>query len=80
MQLKFAREDLTKEPKVVDVDKLLVEIEEKKPVIYYLDKTNNPKDIVAFAEKVEKTKSNIYLREVKYSLDEDDYMYEVHIL
>ncbi len=80
MQIKLAREDLTKEPKAVDVDKLLAEIEEKKPIIYYLDRTNNPKDIIAFAEKVEKTKANIYLREVKYTLDEEDYMYEVHIL
>lgn len=80
MQIKLAREDLSKEPKSVDIDKLLVEIEEKKPIIYYLDKTNNPKDIIAFAERVEKAKNNIYLREVKYTLDEEDYVYEVHIL
>jgi HP0268 len=80
MQLKLAREELGKEPKAIDADKLLEEMLESKPCIRYLDKTNVGKDMVTFAEKVEKAKANVYLREVKFGLDPEEFMYEVHVL
>jgi hypothetical protein len=35
---------------------------------------------VALVEHFEEKEFSVYLREVKYGLDEGDYMYEVHIL
>ncbi len=80
MQLKLAREDLSSNPKTITLDKLLEEVGAKRPCIYYIDKTNAHKDLIAVVEKLEAISSSIYLREVKYGLDEQDYMYEVHII
>lgn len=80
MQLKLAREDLSSNPKTITLDKLLEEVGTKRPCIYYFDKTNSHKDLIAVVEKLEAISSSIYLREVKYGLDEQDYMYEVHII
>ena len=80
MQLKLAREDLNSNPKSITVEKLLEEVAAKRPCIYYFDKSNSHKDLIALVEKVEKLSASIYLREVKYGLDEQDYMYDVHII
>lgn len=80
MQLKLAREDQSSNPKTITIEKLLEEITVKRPCIYYFDKSNSHKDLIALVEKVEKINASIYLREVKYGLDEGDYMYEVHIV
>ncbi len=80
MQLKLARKDLNSDPKSISIEKLLEEIATKRPCIYYFDKSNSHKDLIALVEKVEKLNASIYLREVKYGLDEQDYMYEVHII
>ena len=80
MQLKLAGEDSNANPKTVTVDKLLEEAMTKRPCIYYFDKSNSHKDLIALVEKVEKLHAGIYLREVKYGLDEQDYLYEVHII
>ena len=48
--------------------------------IFYFDKENSHKDLVALVEHFEDMNYSVYLREVKYGLDENDYMYEVHIL
>lgn len=48
--------------------------------IFYFDKENSHKDLVALVEHFEEKDFSVYLREVKYGLDEADYMYEVHIL
>lgn len=80
MQLKLAREDLNSNPKTITVEKLLEEISTKRPCIYYFDKSNSHKDLIALVEKVEKLGASIYLREAKYGLDEGDYLYEVHFI
>lgn len=80
MQLKLAREDNNSNPKIITVEKLLEEVAAKRPCIYYFDKSNSHKDLITLVEMVEKMNAGIYLREVKYGLDEQDYLYEVHII
>lgn len=48
--------------------------------IFYFDKENSHKDLVALVEHFETKGFSVYLREIKYGLGEGDYMYEVHIL
>ena len=55
-------------------------LESKKMDIFYCDKENSHKDMMALMEYFEKKGKHVYFREVKYGLDEGDYMYEFHIL
>ena len=80
MQLKLARDEINSNPKIITLEKLLEEIGTKRPCIYYFDKSNSHKDLIALVEQIEGINASIYLREVKYGRDEQDYMYEVHIV
>ena len=48
--------------------------------IYYFDKDNSHKNMVALVDSFEGDGYNVHFREVKYGLADDDYMYEVHIM
>ena len=47
---------------------------------FYFDKENTHKQVLALVQNFEKKGLSVYHRTVKYGLDDDDYMYEVHIL
>lgn len=47
---------------------------------FYFDKENTHKQLLALVSHFEKKGVSVYHRTVKYGLDDDDYMYEVHIL
>jgi len=80
MELKFARGEAGGKPKAVKLEKLEEAIKKEGQKIFYFDKENSHKDLVALVEHFEDMNYSVYLREVKYGLDENDYMYEVHIL
>lgn len=80
MQIKLAREDLKANPKSISVDKIIEDALSKKQTIYYFDRSNAHKDLIALVEKLEANNLSVYLREVKYGLDEQDYLYEVNIV
>ena len=44
------------------------------------DRDNSHKDMMALVDALEKDGCNVYFREVKYGLADDEYMYEVHAL
>ena len=78
MKLKLARTTLKAKPKSIELSK----IEEMLPgkSIFYFDKDNSHKDLKALIEHFEERGYNVYMREVKYGLNEDEYIYEVHIV
>ncbi|MBS9778914.1 MAG: hypothetical protein KGV58_01235 [Campylobacteraceae bacterium] len=80
MELKLARVELQGKPKTVGVDTIEEEVKKEGQKIFYFDKENSHKDLVALVEYFEEKDFNVYFREVRYGLDEGDYMYEVHIL
>lgn len=80
MELKFARTAMQGKPKLVKLEKLEEILEKDGQKIFYFDKENSHKDLVALVEYFEEKDFSVYFREVKYGLDENDYMYEVHIL
>jgi len=56
-------------------------IKEIKPnSFYYFHKDTSYKDIKDLIDKLEEEGHSIYLREVKFGLDEGAYMYELHII
>lgn len=80
MELKIARVAIKGKPKVTTIDKVEESVVKDGQKIFYFDKENSHKDLVSLVEYFEEKDFSVYFREVKYGLDEGDYMYEVHIL
>lgn len=80
MELKIARSELSKAPKNISLKDIEKEVEKTGQRIFYFDKENPHKDLIALIEHFKKKDMSAYLRTVKYGLDEGEFMYEVHIL
>ncbi len=80
MELKLARTELDAKPKTVKLEKLMEIVQKEGQKIFYFDKDNSHKDLVALVEHFEENGYSVYLREIRYGLSDDDYMYEIHIL
>jgi hypothetical protein len=80
MELKLARNEINGKPKAITLEKIEEVIQKDAQKIFYFDKENSHKDLVALVDYFEEKDFSVYLREVKYGLGEEDYMYEIHIL
>lgn len=80
MELLFARNELNEKPKKVQLDKIKEDLKKDGQKIFYFDRDNSHKDMMALVDALEKDGFNVYFREIKYGLAEDEYMYEVHAL
>lgn len=78
MKLKLARTTLKSKPKMIELEKIEEELSKKS--IFYFDKENTHKELKALIEHFEEKGFSVYMREVKYGLDENEYIYEVHII
>ncbi len=80
MELKLARKELGIKPKTIKLEKIEEIVQKENQKIFYFDKDNSHKDLVSLVEYFEEKDLSVYLREVRYGLGDDDYMYEIHIL
>ncbi|HIE34834.1 MAG TPA: hypothetical protein EYP79_01370 [Campylobacterales bacterium] len=80
MELKLARNELNTKPKSITIKKIEEDVEKTGEKIFYFDRENSHKDLVELVDYFEDKGYSVYLREVKYGLDDKDYLYEVHIL
>ena len=80
MELLLARNELNEKPKKVQLEKIKDELKKEAQKIFYFDKDNSHKDMMALVEALEKEGFNIYFREIKFGLADDEYMSEVHAL
>lgn len=80
MELLLAKNELNEKPKKVQLDKIKEDLEKDGQKIFYFDKDNSHKDMMALVSALEKNGLNVYFREVRYGLADDEYMYEVHAL
>lgn len=78
MKLKLARTSLKAKPKAIDIEEIEAELSTKS--IFYFDRENSHKELKELIEYFEEKGSSVYMREVKYGLDENEYIYEVHIV
>ena len=78
MKLKLARTTLKAKPRVVELKKIEEELPKKS--IFYFDKDNSHKELKSLIEYFEEKGFSVYMREVKYGLDDNEYIYEVHII
>ena len=80
MQLKLARTELASKPKSVKIEDLEEQVQKSGQKIFYFDRENSHKDLIALVEFFENKGLRVYHRSVRYGLNENEYMYEVHIL
>jgi hypothetical protein len=80
MDLLLAREELNKKPKKVSLTKVKDELKKDDKKIFYFDKENSHKNMMSLVESLEKDGLNVYFREIKYGLGDDEYLYELHAL
>ncbi|CAA6826493.1 MAG: FIG00388607: hypothetical protein [uncultured Sulfurovum sp.] len=78
MKLKLARASVDTKPKAIEVDKIEEDLEKKS--IFYFDKDNSHKELKAMMEHFETKDYSVYMREVKFGLNDNEYLYEVHIV
>lgn len=60
--------------------KQIQELAKTQEKVFYFSNENNHKDLLKLAESFHKTGRNAYLREVKFGLDHDEHIYELHIV
>ncbi len=80
MELKFARKELNEKPKKVDLSKIEATVEKEESVIFYFDRENSHKDLLALQDHFEAKGKSFYMSEVKFGMADNDYMYQVHIM
>ena len=80
MEFKLAKSKLNAKNKTIKLEDIEKELEKKKQKIFYFDADNAHKDLLTLVEYFEEKGYSVYLREVRYGLDDDDFMYELHIL
>ena len=80
MEILIARKELDSKPKKANFDKLLESLKEKGEEIFYFDRENSHKDMMAVVDKFEEEGFNVHFREVKYGLADEEYIYELHAL
>ncbi|HHD72635.1 MAG TPA: hypothetical protein ENK77_00395 [Epsilonproteobacteria bacterium] len=78
MKLKLARTTIKAKPKTIELKKVEEDLANKS--IFYFDKDNSHKDMIQLIEHFEEKGHSVYMREVKYGLDDNEYIYEVHIV
>jgi hypothetical protein len=78
MKLKLARTTLKAKPKTIELKKLEEELASRS--IFYFDKDNSHKELKELIEHFEEKGYSVYMREVKYGLDDNEFIYEVHII
>ena len=80
MDLKIARVELKLKPKKIEVSKIEDMVTKEESVIIYFDRDNTHKDLLELQDHFEAQGKSFYMREVKFGLSENEYMYEVHII
>ena len=78
MKLKLARASIDMKPKAIELDKIEEDLEKKS--IFYFDKENSHKELKTLIQHFEKKEYSVYMREVKFGLNDDEYLYEIHIV
>ena len=80
MDILIARDAITDKPKKISLTKIKEELKNNSGKIYYFDKDNSHKELKELIEYFEEKGYSVYMREVKYGLDENEFIYEVHII
>ncbi len=78
MKLKLAKPTLKSKSKTIELEKIEEMLPQKS--IFYFDRENEHKDMKALIEYFEAKDYSVYMKEVRYGLNDDEFIYEVHII
>jgi hypothetical protein len=80
MDILIARDNIDKKPKKLSLTKIKKQLKEAEQKIFYFDKDNSHKNMMALVDSIEVDDYNVYFKEVKYGLGDQEYIYELHAL
>ena len=80
MNLKLARINLNDKPKTISLDEIEKQVKTKGNATFYLDRDNSLKDLEKIRSHFEKSTKSIYFHELRFGLDKDSILYELHII
>ncbi|RAX54951.1 hypothetical protein CCY99_02070 [Helicobacter sp. 16-1353] len=80
MDLKLARKDSNEKQKMISLEEIEKQVEEKGSATFYLDKDNSIKDIQKMRTQLEKNSKSVHWNELRFGLDKDSFLYELHII
>jgi hypothetical protein len=78
---KLAKVDLQSEPQSIELDGIenLISAKEGESILYF-DRGNSKKALKKLVQHFDKLNKKVYIREVKFGLDDKDFLYEIHFL
>lgn len=79
MELILAKTTLTDKTHKITLEKIAENLN-KQDQIFYFDNSNAHKDLLKAVSFFENKGRRAYLSDIKYGLDEKDYIYELHII
>lgn len=79
MDFKLAKQNLQDKSEKITL-KQIQEIVKKEEKFFYFSNENSHKDLLKLTESFQKEGRNAYLREIKFGLDNEEHIYELHIL
>lgn len=80
MKLKLAKNSINGESKTISQKEIEESMTNKDSEIFYLDNDNSLKDIQKIKSALEKNSKSVYFNEIRYGLDKDSFLYELHII
>ena len=80
MKFKLAKSNIDGENKVISQKEIEEIMKNKDSEIFYLDKDNSLKDIQKLKSFLEKNSKSTYFNEIRYGLDKDSFLYELHVI
>lgn len=80
MELKLSKKELNEKQKTISLEEIEKKVEEKGSATFYLDKDNSIKDIQKMRTILEKNSKSVHWNELRYGLDKDNFLYELHII
>jgi lipopolysaccharide export LptBFGC system permease protein LptF len=79
MKILLARKSINEKPKSTTLESIEEELQDSDK-IYYFDKDNSHKNMMTLVKHFENKNRSVYFQEIKYGLDDSEYLYEVHIV
>lgn len=80
MDTKKARIELDKKPSKLSTDQIEKDLDSNGQTFVYLDRDNPAKDIKKLCDYFINKGCNVHYNEIRYGLDDSDYLYEMHII
>lgn len=80
MTFKLAKKELDSKQESITLDEIEKQAKESGSATFYLDKDNQLKDIQKLKTTLEKNAQAVHFNEIRYGLDKDSFLYELHII